>query len=507
MVKRFYLLTLFLLLFSLSGQENTTSRMEALSMRDCIIRAIQYNLEIEVSGYDPKIAEYDLGAAESSFDPIFSASYGYQRNRVQTTSIVAASKSQNGTFSSALTKPNILGGSIGVFYDLTYSNQDSTFSSFETSWEHEFGIQLSQPLLQGLGIDFNRSSIDIAKNSLDISYYQYYDQLLDTISDVQIAYWDLVNARKNYELQYQSLELARKLYNITEERIKVGSLAAAEILDAERNVALRKDQLVVAEQQIHSAEDVLKQLIRPMDVDYYKNVRIIPTEEPIFEKISIDFDEILATAINERPDIKISKIGLKNSDIEILIRKNALLPELDFSASVGVNGVSDASARAFKNASTLDFPSWSFQVSFEYPLGNRAANNRFKKALAEKKQATTNHRLLESQIILSVRNAVRDLETAIIRVATARKTRELAEKQLTNEENKFRAGLIALFQVQDTEQELTEARVEETNTLLDFQRARVNLEQAKGSIWVGLQRYEVPLKINDIRQAASDVTK
>ena len=43
------------------------------------------------------------------------------------------------------------------------------------------------------------------------------------------------------------------------------------------------------------------------------------------------------------------------------------------------------------------------------------------------------------------------------RVFTAQKTRELAEKQLANEENKFRAGIITLFQVQDTEEKLTQA--------------------------------------------------
>jgi outer membrane protein TolC len=113
--------------------------------------------------------------------------------------------------------------------------------------------------------------------------------------------------------------------------------------------------------------------------------------------------------------------------------------------------------------------------------------------------------LIESQVILDVRRAIRNLKTSATRVATARTTRELAEKQLANEENKFRAGLIALFQVQDTEQELTEARINETNTLLDYQRALVELLQAQGDLWSSLRKYDIQLDIK--KQAATRLPK
>ena len=127
------------------------------------------------------------------------------------------------------------------------------------------------------------------------------------------------------------------------------------------------------------AEDVLKQKIRPLDLDYYRNIRLIPTERPIFREVTIDFEETLRYAIEHRPDLRSAKIGIKSSDLSIAYQKNQLLPKLDISANISLSGLGSENHRAWKPIRDADYPSWQVQISLEFPLGNRAAKSKYQK--------------------------------------------------------------------------------------------------------------------------------
>lgn len=499
-MKRLIVNLIIVCVLAAAEEETENIRMEAISMRDCLLRAIQCNLELEAEAYNPKISEFDVMLAHSEFDPVFISSYTYGRAKRLRASVFQASTLIEGDFDVQFQKKHILGGTLGFGYNIGYTNQagNEQFIGLNPQWEHGFTLRATQPLLRNLGIDVNETQIKLAQLELDSSYYQFYETMLTVLADVQLTYWDLVNARQNYELQRKSLELAENLYKIQLERNRVGSLARADTLEAERNVAFKRDILVVAEQNIYAAEDRLKQLIRPLDIEYYKSARLIPTEQLEFHEMPIHFEEVLQFAMANRPDIARSKLGIDSASLQVEREKNQLLPSLDLSASVGYSGLGRSSSEAWKPVRDIDFPTWQVGVTLEIPLGNRAAKSRYYKALLLRKQLLSGHQQLESLVILEVRQAVRDLVTAMRRVETARVTRELAEKQLLSEENKFRNGRIVLFQVQETEQKLMEARIQEATSLVDYQKAIVTLYRARGALMENLSHYQIELDVPKI---------
>lgn len=469
-------------------------RLHSLSLKDCILRTMQHNLDLEIEGYNPKLREFDFIIASSPFDPSLSLSYAYGQTEQYQSSASSPKSVTSSAFEAKLQKKHLLGGTIGIAYTLDSTDQSGNNAARNPVWEQEFTLRVTQPLLRNLGIDTNLTQIRIAQHTLDSSYYNFYNKLLTVLYNVQKAYWDLMNTRENYELYRKSLGLAQNLYNITMERVKVGSLAVADSLDAERNVASKLDSLVNAEKQVENAEDSLKQLLYPLDLDYYKNVRIVPTEQPLFQEVELDLDKELQYALEHRPDLQQSKLSLQSSSLQVGYDKNQLLPSLDLVASMGLWGSGTSTGRSWNPIRERDYPRWQLGVTMEFPLGNRAANSRYQKSVAEREQLMAKHRQLENTVIVEIRQAMRDLKTSIRRVGTARKVRELAEKQLQNEENKFRAGLIALFQVQDTEQTLTAARISEVTALFDYQRARIALEKSKGLLLERLARDGIELK-------------
>jgi outer membrane protein TolC len=462
-------------------------------MKDCLVEAIRNNLELQIEGFNPKISDFDIQIARSAFDPIFTTSFS--ASEVETSTAQDNNlTNQNFKWDLGIAKKNILGGSVGFFYTMDYSKMYDIAPRPNRHWTQGVSLRISQPLLRGLGVSFNETDIQLAINEKDKAYYTFQNKAITVMSNVAIAYWNLVNRIANYELQRKSLELAENLYKITLARIKAGSLAAADILEAEGNVAYKHDNLIVAEKNIRDAEDMLKQLIRPLDVHYYKNVHLIPTEKYIFKEFYVDFDKALQEALEKRPDLQASKITLKNASLSTEKYKNLLLPSLNLNASIGLQGSEHSFTKSYEPLFDGDYLNWSVGVSLEVPIGNRTARSRYMQSLMRREQSVTGFKQMESAILAEVRIAVRELTTSMRRVNTAQRTRELAEKQLANEENKFRAGIIALYQVQDTEEDLTTARINESNALLDYQRALVKLAKAKGTYLEEIQKYGISLK-------------
>lgn len=494
MQKRITIFVLLLCICFISSQEleNKSYHIHSLSMKDCLIEAIRNNLDLQIEGFNPKLSNFDIQIARSAFDPVFTSSFSAAE--VESSSAVDPYfTNQSFSWDLGLAKKNILGGSVGLYYTLDYAKQYDIIRP-QRGWTQGISLRITQPLLKGMGVSVNQTDINIAMNEKERAYYTFQAKALSILSNVATAYWNLVNTIANYELQRKSLELAENLYKITMARIKAGSLAAADILEAEGNVASKHDSLIVAEKNIQAAEDVLKQLIRPLDVTYYQNVRLIPTEKYVFRKFVVDFDSILQEAMNKRPELQASKITLKNASLNINRYKNQLLPSLNLNSSIGLKGSDESFNNSTHPIFDGDYLNWSVGLSLEVPIGNRAARNRYMQALMKREQSVASYKQTESSILTEVRSAVRELTTSMRRVATAEKTRELAEKQLANEENKFRAGIIALYQVQNTEQDLTTARINESNALLDYQRALVTMEKAKGTFLEHMTVYGIDIR-------------
>ena len=65
------------------------------------------------------------------------------------------------------------------------------------------GFTITQPLLQGFGIDVNRRFIRIAGNEQKIANLVFNQQLINTVASVIRLYWDLVSLRADVTCGYR----------------------------------------------------------------------------------------------------------------------------------------------------------------------------------------------------------------------------------------------------------------------------------------------------------------
>ena len=100
-------------------------------------------------------------------------------------------------------------------------------------------MDFTQPLLRNFGFKTSNREIILAWNNKDISENRFKSVLLQTIYDVESAYWNLVYSVENLKAREQSLELARDLLEKNQRSVEIGRMAPIDIQSAVAEVATR----------------------------------------------------------------------------------------------------------------------------------------------------------------------------------------------------------------------------------------------------------------------------
>jgi HAE1 family hydrophobic/amphiphilic exporter-1 len=183
------------------------NQQRPLSLRDALSMALQNNKDIEVARENVRIAEFDLLGAKGAYDPHFSTSAFYERVESPVSSFLSGG--QNGsTIDTGYTGTARLEGEspfLGGNYRFNFSSirrvTNNQFTALSPQYPTEATFTYTQPLWRGLKIDNSRRQIEIAKKNLSLSDAQFRQRAIDTITNVQRAYWDLVFALRSLQVQ------------------------------------------------------------------------------------------------------------------------------------------------------------------------------------------------------------------------------------------------------------------------------------------------------------------
>ena len=331
----------------------------------------------------------------------------------------------------------------------------------------------------------NTAGIATAKNERRIAQATLRNAALETLASVRKTYWVLVFAIRDRALIQRSLDRALNLQRDIQARVDAKVLGERDpaVAQAKAEVAVRQEEIVAANQSIRDAEDSLKVITDiAADPNVWK-IGLTPTTNPSPNVPALNPDQAVATAIANRPDYRQAKLLIDNQDIVLTVRRNELLPKLNLSAGVGTSGLGGSWNRAEHELGTMDYYNWTFGLSLEYPLGNRSARARFRRARLEHDQAFINLKALERQIQLEVRNAVRAIATNVERLRATNVSIDAEQERLRAEEIRYKEARVGTIQdVLDAQAALAEAERRGLRALIDLNRSVVDVERLQGTL-------------------------
>ena len=460
-----------------------------LSLREAVVVALKNNLDIAIAGYNPKINAEGIVIQKAVFDPVFSLTADANQSVTPTTSPFLAgarvSKVENQDVNASLTQKLPIGASYTL--GLTNNRQDtnSLQAQINPAYKTFLTLSVTQDLLKNFGVDVSTAPIKIARINQAISVTQLRQQANQAITNVHNSYWNLVFAIENLEVQRRSLRLAKDLEALNRARVRAGVAAPVEVTQAEAQAAAQIQNVILAEKAVKDAEDQLKLIINIPDGERIWARSIVPVDKPPFEVVSPNMEASIQEALEKRPEYAAAKLTLQNTDINLRVARNQLLPSLQFQGNVGLNGLNEVDRGLGSDYGQLtsgDFYSWSAALVLTYPLGNRSAKSAFVQAKLTDDQTRTSLLNLKRQIVSQVREAVRRIEANVALVESTRAARALAEEQLRVEQKRLEAGVTTTFNVLQFQRDLAAAQAFEVQAITTYNQNLANLELVKGTV-------------------------
>ena len=162
-------------------------------------------------------------------------------------------------------------GTWSASWETSRTTTNNPISSFDPSLQSGFQLAFSQPLLRDRTIDAARQQYTIAKRNQESSELRFREAVVQTIAAVKQAYWTLKATRANVMVQQRSLDLAQELARENRVRVEAGQIPPLDLVQAEAEVAQRREGLIRANTVAADAEDALRRLIvDPADASFWR---------------------------------------------------------------------------------------------------------------------------------------------------------------------------------------------------------------------------------------------
>lgn len=494
-------LSVFCLTAASLGQEE---KALSLSLEGCILKAVENNLGLAVNVLNPELADISVSLAKEKFMPQLSFGYDKSSNNEASYSWIDAAdqvSSDRSNYSVQLSQMIPTGGSFSLSLTGYTTESNRNFLTINPRYGSTLRFNFNQPLLKNFGPKITRRDILLAQNMKDISEFQFKNVLLDTIYKVEEAYWNLVYSIENLKVRRQSLKLAQDLLEKNKKAVEVGTLAPIEILSAQEQVATREAEILEAEALVKNYEDQLKTVINLAAVEKdIEQIRIIPIDKPSYKRKKLNLEEALRIAMEKRPDLKQTRIDMKNKELNLSYAKNQLLPDLSLQASYWSPGISGTqniyppgipfgepiatipgkASDALKDAFNFRYKNWTVGLTLTIPLNTLLSRAAYAQARVDLEQTQLMLKNQEQQALLEIKNALRGVETNYKRVQARKIARELAEKKLEAEEEKLKVGLTTNYFVLQYQRDLANAQTMELKAIIDYNLSMASLNRALG---------------------------
>jgi outer membrane protein TolC len=470
-----------------------------VSLEDCVQSALEKNLDMRIARYNPPQALADLQAAYAGWNPTFTA-YGAHNYSMSGSSFnyslgvptVGLTANQN-TFNSSLAGLTPWG--------LNYSIQGNVAQSYayqngvrEEQANGSSSFTLTQPLLKNSWIDQTRWNIKVGKNRVKYTEQGLKQTIMNIVTTVEQAYYDLIYARENVTVQEKAVELAMQLVVENKKRVEVGSLAPLDEKQAEAQAASSQAALISARGSLVLQENTVKQLIS----DNYAAVEPVDLQPtaPLSAPVRV-FDRQISWSkgLTGRPDLLQAKLDVERQGITIKYNYNQLFPELDVLGSYG-QAANDSYLQQYSQAlneiAQGTRPSYTYGGQLIFPVGNTGARANYKKSKLAMEQLVLNLKKLEQTIMVTIDDDITQAKSSYQQVAATRAAREYAKEALEAEQKKLENGKSTTYTCLQMQRDLTTARGNEIQALANYNKALAQLSLDEGT---SLQRLGINVEV------------
>jgi len=481
----------------------------SLTIEQAIELALRNNNNIEISRNNRQISEFNLRAFRGVYDPLIASQNFYESATTPTASAIG------GAVNGAVTQTRLFstsgvsglspwaGGQYSANFDSSRTTTSNTNAFLNPQYPSSLNFSYTQPLLRNRSIDVHRRQIEIARRNVQLSDAQFRAQAIDIVYQVEQAYWNLVFALRNLQVQIDAVRQARAQLESNQRQVAQGVLAPIDVVATTAQITTFEQQAFTAQEAVTRAENVLKTLLLPDRTSAEWSRPITPVSPVENAAPQIGLEVAVTEAIRNRPELEQLEVAAEINRVDQRYFRNQTRPQLDLVASYTSQGLAGTTTpRSIDPATGLsrvpgnliggyinslgnlfqqDYPTYRVGVNISLPWGNNVAKANLGRSLVEADRIQNQRAQTEQVIEADVRNALQALRSAEARLSSAAAARAAAEQLFESEQRQFRAGTTTLYLVLQRQTELATARARELQAQTDLNRSISEFRRATGT--------------------------
>ncbi len=478
--------------------------------------------------YDPALQETQIANSLSNFDTNFTTQmlWGHSvapfNNAISAGTFLAGPRfpiifnQDTFTFSTGVQKRTATGALIGVTHNINYLYSNSPTNVTPSAYTTNLQLSLTQPLLgsaplaggqpgPAVGLEANRAPIVIARLTADASVWRFKAEVMAEVRSIEQQYWSLAQQHVQLWSSEKAVELAEEILKREQSELEVGRGTIADVAEAEQRLEQFRLDLVTKTSDVITTERQLRNLLGLPPAD---DRRILPVTAPTEARLEPDWDSSIAQMLSFQPDIVQEQLNVRIRELQLLVSRNQLLPQLNLNALYQFNGLGHSldSSEAVMTGKSItaidplvqtqqraaglagnpgrynDFQQWQLGLTLQMPIGMRAPLAGVRQA----QYALLRERAFLQQIVHQTTHSLSrfflEVDANYKQFKTASRFRAAAAKRLEAQRAFYEEGRITIDRYLDAVSQYASAVAQEAQFKTSYNISIIALEEAKGTL-------------------------
>lgn len=395
--------------------------------------------QVEVSKAEGKTLE-----SQGAFDPVLKNINEYKRIQDITKSGVFKNAVHN---ESLLELPTRSG--IKLFAQIRVNPNDASSPVLQSGRSGEYSGGAIVPLMRNFIVNPERGKEQQARLGQSLASINLNISRLNVLFEASVAYWDWINAYQKLEVARGLLDIAVSREDFVKKQVADGDMPALDITEAEKEIRIRRGNLVRAERDIARAAFKLSLFLwsdrgdKPPEISSANLVKADLVPRRLSEA---EMEAGIQRALSIRPELASIDIQREIVKVDLKVAKNMMLPVVDLVYRQGYDTGFDGIGPVFTGG-----------IKTSIPVRQRKARGLIQQAKMDLRKLELEEQFLKRKISLEVRDAASELNAAFERFIQAGEEVEKARAVEEGERKRYGLGDSSLFLVNRRERDRAEA--------------------------------------------------
>ena len=331
-------------------------------------------------------------------------------------------------------------------------------------------LSLQQPLFTGFKL---WSLKDASSENYKAEESSYKNSINDAALNIESAFWNFYKAKQLKSVLDENLKQIKKHLEDTKNFLKNGLATQNDVLKLEVEYSNIELKIIDAKNNIDLAR---LNFNRILSLPIQENTDIKITKmDTTFTKYNIEF--ILKEAENNRNDLKSLQYRVKASNNAITATNGSWYPSVFL---VGDYYYSKPNQRYFPAVNEFK-NTWDVGVTLQWDIWNWGlTSSQVTEAVQTKIQTETAYEQLKDALQVEVYHEYLNYNRTLDKVRVSRQSVEQAEENYRIIQDKYDQQIATSTDLIDAEVSVRQAKTNLTNSLVDYQLAKAQLEKAIG---------------------------